>query len=647
MKISTVKNLIPGPKDGVVYYLATTVSSISADSAGVPLTPTQEIVVTQWKKVGQEAAVQCADYCLVMSTITNGVEEEFGPSNWGREARLTAAAASGCDSLQAKLKDDSGHITACPILSIPVVRQGKDGVEGADGVSYEIIPSVQSVRADSSGNILTGVISVDAYKTVGVTRTSCRLGAVGVIDTATGESSVPYYMAEYRIDSGSWTACSSIAIQTTPINVRFVYGVPASAVSTIKSGIAFRLRYGKSSANSDVVAEIGALQVVKNGSQGERGKTGRFYCYAGYFVDDHEYTASDYEAPYVAYDWEDTVTVNGTQTAVIKTSYYMLVADTNKSGSTYIAPRTAAANGVWELMETNFKYLIAEAIFINFAKLGSAIFCGDWMISQHGKINGVDSTDYRKFNADDPTGETAGNFAPNYAVDLLTGKAYLNDAVIRGAIYATTGKFIGEIESVLGKIGGFDIGESNLTARKGSLILTPDGVKFGRTGESIAWLGSTDNIIGAFYAKMLGNFNFACGAQFGAEGGTKLNAAIDIIKGVVSGYVPVITEFSSNITIVCDNDVRNDTSYTKHVRSGGIFLPVGNSSLTVNLPKSPDNGTTYIFIRSNQANTVISCQGADKIAVNQKYQDANSSYTLSSYVWLSLIYSKGYWYGNT
>ena len=528
---------------------------------------------------------------------------------------------------------------------IPIVakKKGGQGEPGQDGVTYEIIPGVSNIRADADGNILTGVITVAAYKTKSGSRTSCGLGMAVAVDPNGGETD--YYWAQYRIDGGSWTNCSNISTGSG-IYMVLDYGVPGSAVSTITSGIAFRLLYGTGSSYS-VVHQIAPLQVVKNGQTGQRGKTGRYYYYDGYFDSTKEYTATDNQAPYVAFDWEDTVTVNGVDTQVTKTSYYMLIAETNKPSGTYIAPRTTAATGVWELMETSFKWLIAEAIFINFAKLGAAIFSGDWMISQHGTINGVASTDYTKFDASDPEGSTSGHFRPNYAVDLKVGEAWLNNAHIRGVVYATAGKFTGEIECEAGHIGGFNIGTSNLTARNGALNITPNGVEFRPSNGSVAWLGATDNVIAAFYSKMQSNYSFACGAQFGAEGASKLNAAIDITKGAVSGYAPIITEFQNDITIVCDNNVVSDSSYTKHVRSGGIFLPVGNSNLNVTLPLSPANGTQYTFIKSNQANTVIKCQGTNKIAVNQKYQDAGTSYTLSAYTRLTIIYSNGYWYGNT
>lgn len=319
-------------------------------------------------------------------------------------------------------------------------RYSKDG---EDGVTYEIIPSVSSIRADENGNVLTGVITVAAYKTKSGSRTSCGLGmavAVGL----NGEE-VDGYWVQYSINGGSWTNCSNISTGSG-IYMVMAYGVPGSAVSTITSGIAFRLLYGTSSSYS-VVHQTAPLQVVRNGQTGQRGKTGRYYYYDGYFDSTKEYTATDNQAPYVAFDWEDTVTVNGVSTQVTKTSYYMLVADTNKPDSTYIAPRTTAASGVWEMMETSFKFLITEAIFTAFAKLGSAIFSGDFILSQRGVLADFDGTTansdrYELFDPEELDEDYAGDdqccvnplvgetsFTTKAFVDLIGGRPYTISAL--------------------------------------------------------------------------------------------------------------------------------------------------------------------------------------------------------------------------
>lgn len=97
--------------------------------------------------------------------------------------------------------------------------------------------------------------------------------------------------------------------------------------------------------------------------------------------------------------------------------------------------------------------LMTEAFFANFAKLGSAVFSGDYMFSQHGKDkNGMPTTDYRNFGktekhqmTDETTGkpmydETTGEpiykeiplFTPNFMVDWLKGKVNAMDGHVGG-----------------------------------------------------------------------------------------------------------------------------------------------------------------------------------------------------------------------
>ena len=428
MRLSRIKTLLAAPESGVEYYLTASLSSIAASASGIVGAPTQNIIVSRYKKVGTEAATLTTDGTLRLYTVNGSIKTAFNPQPSASDQTFTfeAGYGQGCTSIQAELTDSNGN-QMCTPLAIPVIRKG------ADGVSYEIQTSAAMIPVDEEGVVQTNFILVLAYKTIGEVRSVITLRGGGV---------TPHYKMQYQIDWGQWVDCANIEIG----GLNYGYGVPRSAVSTITYGIGFRLLYGTTE-NYTEVCQIAPLQVVRDGQTGARGKTGRFYYYDGVFDSTKEYVATDYIAPYVAFEWTDTRTVNGVQTNVQVTSYYMLVAATNKPGNTYIAPRTSAATGVWELMETNFRYMMTEVFFSSFAKLGSAVFSGDWMISQHGTLNGAASTAYQNFDASDPTGLVTGHFVPNYAVDFLTGRAYLNEAFIRGvlrvkALYTELGGFV-------------------------------------------------------------------------------------------------------------------------------------------------------------------------------------------------------------
>ena len=300
---------------------------------------------------------------------------------------------------------------------IPALKDGDPGSPGTDARIYYLTSSLLTIDADENGVPFDNNIAITVRQWVRVgssaaTASSCVLKMYTVtagVKTLFGPSDWGQYA---NISSGTASGCDAIRAELTD--------------------------------SGNNLLDSLEITVVKQGRTGSRAKT--FYYYADAYTS-REYTATQNQAPYVSVDWQETVTENGQQVTVTRTSYYMLIADTNLVDNVYIAPRTAAAAGIWELMESDFKWIIAEAIFASFAKLGSAIFINDWMISQNGTIDGVASTSYQDFDPSDPTGLTQGNFAPNFAVNLKTGKSYMNDTVIRGVVYATGGEFAGYIRT--------------------------------------------------------------------------------------------------------------------------------------------------------------------------------------------------------
>ena len=109
--------------------------------------------------------------------------------------------------------------------------------------------------------------------------------------------------------------------------------------------------------------------------------------------------------------------------------YYVL----NKEGAfTGIRPKDDYAqngsNATWVLMEY-VKYAFVEVLMANFAKLGSAVFYGDVMMSQHGVDHrGSASSNYQNYNKpvyDPDTGQSLPGFTPNLLFNFLTGAGHL------------------------------------------------------------------------------------------------------------------------------------------------------------------------------------------------------------------------------
>lgn len=174
--------------------------------------------------------------------------------------------------------------------------------------------------------------------------------------------------------------------------------------------------------------------VVNTIEDGERGKVGRFFYYAGDFDAnnaDKKFLVNDAQAPFFRHKNKGTEI------------YYYYVFNPEVNGEYTMSKMweesvSSFDNKPWEIMTNDFKYLITEALFSENAHLGSAIIKGDWMISQHGKIGDLDSTDFTKFNEENPNNNNGTDFIPNYAVNLRTGVSYQNEAYLTGSLFANS-----------------------------------------------------------------------------------------------------------------------------------------------------------------------------------------------------------------
>ena len=196
----------------------------------------------------------------------------------------------------------------------------------------------------------------------------------------------------------------------------------------------------------------------EKGDKGDRGKIGRFFYFGGVWENiapDKSFDLNDAQAPYFQH------TVDGQK------RYHVFNPQTNQTGGTITKAQMWATssdwnNEPWEVMTNDFDYLITKAIFGSYAQFGSAIINGDWLLSTNGTINGDaynngalynNSPAYTWFDPQYPNKSvntthnvngktwTGYNFVPNYAVDLLTGATYQQNAFVKGHVEATSGSF--------------------------------------------------------------------------------------------------------------------------------------------------------------------------------------------------------------
>ena len=195
---------------------------------------------------------------------------------------------------------------------------------------------------------------------------------------------------------------------------------------------------------------------------GEDGNSKMLYM-AGSYTSGTAYTSDNAICPIVEYQG----------------SYYYLKTSTNYINSAYVAPTNT---NVWGAL-SNFAMVITDALFTQFAKLGSFVVVGDYMISQYGKLYyndgssvtntqiGANNYDtlvngqlpYTYFDSFDPTvstNPTSGNrkFKPTLVINSKTGDTFMSNlhssGTFSGELQAATGTFSGTLNAVDGSFQG-------------------------------------------------------------------------------------------------------------------------------------------------------------------------------------------------
>lgn len=310
--------------------------------------------------------------------------------------------------------------------------------------------------------------------------------------------------------------------------------------------------------DSDVLARS-VIPVVKDGKEGTDG----IMVYpAGVYSADITYTADNETSPVVAYDG----------------NYYMLIRGKSYNGATMPEGRRNPAEDVanggsdvrWRLFE-KFNAVFADVIMANFAKLGGAVFYGDYMFSQSGTINGTEVSGvdaegkayYRRFT----DGVTYGTFLPYLMINFFTGE-----------INAEKGKFRGTIEALKGSIGGFEIAEGRIGVSSESSDYTSGDDGMGLYASSIIFRDSfwetftavgsnvlpdaTGTSANARFEKKKNTYGTNVGVLIDVEGG-QTNIALSAKGNIVSNSLNV--EYGISVITLKDNTVSNSTYVHKTI----------------------------------------------------------------------------------
>ena len=138
-----------------------------------------------------------------------------------------------------------------------------------------------------------------------------------------------------------------------------------------------------------------------------------------------EYTRTTTKCPYVECDG----------------SYWYVKAE----GTVPASARPSASSPYWALGE-GLKFVLVEFLVANFAKLGAAIFHSDFMFSQQGLMNGVESHDYKDFDPADPDGQMPNDFVPHFYVDFRQGIVNAMKGKFGGLFYSKNKTTMNEVE---------------------------------------------------------------------------------------------------------------------------------------------------------------------------------------------------------
>ncbi|MBQ7684357.1 MAG: hypothetical protein IJT48_07685 [Bacteroidaceae bacterium] len=393
-------------ESGVSHYITTTVPSvtIAAGASSASLNAT----IRFYEKEGSaaQALYSCYNTAFLRkgTTYTRITSTSYYPAYGTKRtsATLKYTCTTAYDAIVVRMYDSATTSSSAAWLAqleIPILKNGDTGPKGDDAVTHEVRLSSATFAYDTVGGVTPLTILASFLKKVG--------------DGSPVLESV-YYTAKFAEGTNAAVpgTGSSVTIPTPSPWSPFPITVSIWEDQEHSQGIPL------ATATINIVRDGQNGQNGQNGTNGERGKTGRFYYYAGKwedFASSTEFAVSDAQAPYFFYDdnyWVFNPTANGVYTK-------------QQMGM----PRDATESDPsgWLLMLDDFKFIITEAIFGKYAKFGSAIINGDWLISANGTIGGVAYNDGAIYTSEEQTmpGMSIGG-APTMTVvtPAVSGAAY-------------------------------------------------------------------------------------------------------------------------------------------------------------------------------------------------------------------------------
>ena len=301
-----------------------------------------------------------------------------------------------------------------------------------DGVTYQIEASMGSVTIASNASGATLTSTLRFYSKEG----------------AADRAALSCYSCVFKKSGDTYTRVTSE--YNRAYNSKQSDGTISNlSVNTSVNAVVVCIYASPSQAHEGYLYEL-EIPVYKSGDKGDKGDTNkRMPYYAGKLseVKGTVVVANDHSTPYVDVE-------TGTKDHPV---CYIYVGANTSTGKTY--PSTAQAyssSSEWEIMTSDFKWLMTQAVFTLFANVGGFIINGDYWISKYGnlyhKTNGSVTTTvidadnvgtlyggavaYTYFDDTDPMAGTdldegAYKFRPTKVINAVSGEEYMAGGKIR------------------------------------------------------------------------------------------------------------------------------------------------------------------------------------------------------------------------
>lgn len=297
--------------------------------------------------------------------------------------------------------------------------------------------------------------------------------------------------------------------------------------------------------------------------------------------------------------WSSSLTFKNGEVIMLDDTVYMWCS--RVSGNTSVNPKTYIANGtlprVWAAYQ-NWPLLCTQMFLAQFAKIGSAVFMGDYMLSQYGKnAGGSVITDYRQFDSS-KLGQAGCPFTPRVYVNWKTGKVYMDYAEVAGTINAKDGT-IGGFEIHDGYIGAAGSGTFGELSINRNFIRVGDSSCYAFIGAGLLSMFGLTEAAARLENKKTGSMRPNIGAYISVTGigRTGMDDKTGVSYGNHALYVP-----KGDICGFRLRTRRVDASQTLSLMDS-VILCVNTSNITLTLPSGAEDGQMY-FIRKRAAGNI-------------------------------------------